>query len=78
MCVTVIEYRRTLTTKMVNSLKGQKKTREYEHFWEGAVIDIHYSTIDNSLIFSLEQPEAESGVSKHFTSEVHKPTMYFP
>ena len=28
-------YRRTLTTKMFNGLKGQKKTRKYKHFLRG-------------------------------------------
>ena len=58
-----------LTTKMVNSLKGQKNRGSISIFCEGAVQDTHYSTINYSLIISLEQPEAESWVSKCFSSE---------
>ena len=54
---------------MVNGLKGKKNEKVKALFWEGAVLDTHYSTIINSLISSLEHPEAESGVSKYFRSE---------
>ena len=64
-------YHRTLTAKIVNALNGQMRPRKYKHFLRGAVLDTHYSTINNSLITSLEQPEAESGVSKYFSSEAH-------
>ena len=39
MRVTLMEYRRTLTTKMVNSLKGQKNRGSISIFARGAVLD---------------------------------------